>query len=741
MTSHTDRPAPVDHDLVDLSNDVVGVVLDVSRGVPTWWWWGAPVDHDRVWAGEGHRIAAQRPVPFGGLDVDVPLAVVPLHGDGSSARPGLLGHRHAGRDWAPRFQRSTVATHREPDGTQVLVHTGVDEVAGLVLITEVQVAAHGMVRLRASLTNDHQRRYMLDALSLSLPVPADACELLTLEGRWAREAHMVRERWRAGSRLIEHRGARPTQTRPPLMWAMTPGTGEWHGQVWAVHLAWAANHTLLAEQAPDGRRHVQAGELLHPGELCLEPGDTYTSPWVLGMWSGEGLTPASWGFHREVRSRAHHPGVDRPRSVIVSTWEAGYFDHDATRLQALADAAAQVGCERFVLDDGWFGSRRDDRRGLGDWVVSTEAHPDGLESLFDAVRARGMSVGLWVEPEMVNPDSDLFRAHPDWVLGTPGYEPVLARHQLVLDLTRSEVREHLFQRLSALIEALGVTWLKWDMNRDHVAASLASGAAGTHHQTLALHALWADLRSRFPELEIESCASGGGRADLATLCHTVRVWASDCNDPVERQRIQRGWSLLLPPEVIGAHIGPPRAHTTGRPTTLAFRAITALFGHLGVEWDLGRATDEERAALAEVIALHRRFRPLLHGGDAVRFDLATPVEGPDDPDTVAQGVYAPDRREALVAWVQLRTSATLVPPRWRLPGLRHQTRYAVRWLPLPGDVRGPAHGLPPWMATDPAEPVVLSGEALATWGLQPPVLWPEQGILVHLEAVGEVLGP
>lgn len=723
--------------IIDLSNASVGVVVDTSGGVPVLRHWGAPLGRPGgITTWESSLAAAlDPPVPFGGLDVLTPLTVVPLHGEGTSARPGLSGHRHGGRDWAPRFERRSSTVHHTPEGISVLHHEGVDTTAGLILATSLEVAPHGVMRLRAAVTNDHPRRYLVGGLSVSVPVPAHAVELLTLSGRWTREMQIQRERWEYGTRLIEHRGARPTATRPPVMWAMTAGAGEWSGQVWAVQLAWSANHLLAGDVTVEGHRYLQAGELLHPGEICLEPGDTYTTPWVVAMWSGEGLTPASWGFHREVRSRPHHPGVDRPRPVLVSTWEAGYFDQDPQRLRQLAQRAVEVGGERFVLDDGWFGTRRDDRHGLGDWEVSPEVHPEGLAPLFDDLRSRGLDIGLWVEPEMVNPDSDLFRAHPDWVLATPGYEAVTGRHQLVLDLTRPEVFDHLLERLSRLIAELGLVWLKWDMNRDHVASSLAGGAAGTHAQTLAVYALLDTLRDRFPHVDIETCASGGGRGDLAMLERAVRVWASDCNDPVERQRIQQGWSLLLPPEVTGAHIGPPRAHTTGRRSSLGFRALTAMFGHMGVEWDLTTARADELADLAEVIALHRRFRPLIHGGDWVRFDTEPPSTGAHDPAVVAHGVYSPDRREALVAWIQLRTSSTSVPAPWHLPGLNPEQRYAVRLVALPGGLPGLAAHQPAWLTAPQNDPVVLSGDELAVWGLQPPVLWPEHGVLVHLEAV------
>jgi alpha-galactosidase len=416
--------------------------------------------------------------------------------------------------------------------------------------------------------------------------------------------------------------------------------------------------------------------------------------------------------------------------VLLNTWEAVYFDHDAERLHRLAEAAAAVGIERFVLDDGWFGSRRDDRRGLGDWWVSPEAHPDGLTPLIAHVRALGMEFGIWVEPEMVNPDSDLYRAHPEWSLVAPGYEPVLGRQQLVLDLARPDAYAHILGQLDALLSAHDIAFVKWDMNRSLVQGSGADGAAGTHAQTLALYRLFDELRARHPGVEFESCASGGGRMDHEILSRTERVWTSDCNDALERQMIQRGASMLLPPEVMGAHIGPPQAHTTGRRHGLGFRAATALFGHLGVEWNLLDLDDTERAALAAVIAVHRRFRALLHGGDAVRFDLAAngPGEGDGLPAAVAHGVYATDRREAVVCFAQLRSAMSLTPPPLRLPGLDPTRRYHVQHVPLPGGLPGPQRQPPRWLAAG----VELTGAQLAVHGLQPPVLWPEQAMLLHL---------
>ncbi len=502
------------------------------------------------------------------------------------------------------------------------------------------------------------------------------------------------------------------------MFAGEPGFGEWHGEVWGVHVAWSGNHRMLADCMPDGRRYVQGGELLHPGEICLEPGESYDAPSIVATYSADGLTPASWGFHRSLRALDVHPDTARP--VLLNTWEAVYFDHSTQRLQELASSAAALGIERFVLDDGWFGARRDDHRGLGDWWVSPEVYPDGLGPLIAHVRSLGMEFGIWVEPEMVNPDSDLFRAHPEWALVTEGYPPVLGRRQLVLNLAHPDAFAHVLGQLDALLRDHEVQYVKWDMNRNHVQGSGSDGAAGTHAQTLAFYALLDTLRSRHPDVEFESCASGGGRIDLEVLRRAERVWTSDCNDPLERQTIQWGATMLLPAEVMGAHIGPTRSHTTGRMHSLAFRAVTAFFGHLGVEWNVLGLSDDEREQLAAVVALHQRFRPLLHSGDGVRFD---PVLNGQQPSSHAYGVYAVDRREALVAHVQLTSGMSLVPPPLRLPGLLPDTSYRVTQVPLPGS-----------NLVLPASELTLTGRQLAVHGIQLPRQHPESGLLLHLVA-------
>ena len=700
--------------MIHLTGRTSDVLIDVSTGTPVIAYWGAPLaasdDTDAI------AVAIARPLVHGSADVVSALSVVPEHGSGHAGRPGLLGHRRRGAAWAPRFRAPSDGPGHRLDGNRLMVSVA-DEIAELRLDLTFELD-HTLV-VAAELTNTSaDERYLLDALTISLPIPQHATEIGSFSGRWTREFHPVRIPWPHGAVTAENRRGRTSHEQPPLVFAGSSGFGEWHGSVWGAHLAWSGNHSMLAERLPDGRRYLQLGELLHPGELSLEPGESYRTPDVIAVHSDAGLTAATQQFHRHLRARTTHP--DSPRPVLVNTWEAVYFDHDLDTLRALADRAARVGVERFVLDDGWFGSRRDDTSGLGDWVVSTEAHPLGLGPLIDHVRSLGMEFGIWVEPEMINPDSDLYRAHPDWALTTDGYEPVLSRNQLVLDLARDDAFDHILRQLDALLSDHEIAYVKWDMNRDHTGASGADGAAGTHAQTLALYRLLDELRRRHPAVEIESCSSGGGRIDHEILRRTERVWTSDCNDALERQTIQRGASMLIPPELMGAHIGPERSHTTGRPHDLAFRAATALFGHLGVEWNLLSLSETELAALAEAIALHQQFRPLLHGGDAVRFDT--------EPAYVAHGVYAADHSEALVSFATVATAASLTPPPLLMPGLDPSRPYRVVRLRLPGERRGPGRTEPTWCANG----VTLSGASLASIGLQLPAMHPETAVLIHV---------
>ena len=340
--------------------------------------------------------------------------------------------------------------------------------------------------------------------------------------------------------------------------------------------------------------------------------------------AGDGLDGLAASWHTWQRSLPTHP-PEQP--VLLNVWEAVFFDHDLSRLQGIAERAARVGVERFVLDDGWFRHRRDDTAGLGDWWVDESVWPDGLDPLIDHVRGLGMQFGLWFEPEMVNPESDLFREHPDWILSVGHREPMLERDQMVLDLTRPEVRHYLLERVSAVLTEHPIDFVKWDHNRDLLEAGSGHrrGAPAVHEQTLAFYDLLDTLRAAHPAVQWESCASGGGRIDFGVLEKVQRFWGSDMTDALSRQQIQRWTTQLLAPELIGAHVSSPVSHTTGRHLSLDFRAATALFCSFGIEWDLLEADDEDLDRLAAWVARHRRFRPLLHSGRTIRPPSSDPA--------------------------------------------------------------------------------------------------------------------
>jgi alpha-galactosidase len=692
------------------------LVLDAGRGpggpLPAVLHWGA--DLGEGLDGDALVRALAPAVALSAVELPVPRRLLPMPADGWRLRPGLVGARADGSDWSPRFLVTALEA-----GPARLELEAADPDAGLGLAVSLVLHPSGVLELRQRLVNTGDGAYQVGQLAGTLPLPDRAQELLDLTGRWCRERAPQRHPLPHGAWVREGRHGRTGHDAPLVLAAGTPGFGFRAGEVWAAHLAWSGDGVHWAERNPDGHAGLGVAELLAPGEVVLGPGEEYSAPPLLAVHSAAGLDGVSAAYHRYLRDRPGHPR--RPRPVVLNTWEAVYFDHRLERLAGLAETAARLGVERFVLDDGWFRHRRNDSAGLGDWYVDEGVWPAGLKPLIDHVRALGMEFGLWVEPEMVNLDSDLYRAHPDWVLSAPGRLPPPWRHQQVLDLANPDCFVYLLERLDALLGGHEIAFLKWDHNRDLIEAGHA-GRPGVHAQTLAVYRLLDELRRRHPGVEIESCASGGGRVDLGILARTDRIWASDTNDALERQHIQRWTQQLVPPELVGSHVGPPRSHTTGRTHDLGFRVATALFGHFGIEWDVGAASAAEQQALAEAIALYRRLRALLHGGEVVRADHP-------DPAALLHGVVAPDRAEAVFAYVQLAASATETPGPARLPGLDPDRAYRVTPLEVAGGPDTKHRAGPAWYQ---AGGVILSGRALAEAGVQLPVLRPEQALLLQL---------
>ncbi|MCW2792377.1 MAG: glycoside hydrolase clan [Nocardioides sp.] len=653
---------------------------------------------------------------------------MPLLGEHAHARytrPHLRGHRlgaepgTAGRAWTTRFVTDGI----EATDTRLRI-TAADPAAGLSLLLELESVPGGSLRGRATVTNDDPAPYVVDGLEVVLPVEDRLVEVLDLTGRHERERSPQRHDLTDGLWLREGRGGRPGLDAASLVVVGTPGFSFTRGDVVGVHVAWSGNSVLRVERDAASGTTVGGGEHLMPGEVVLGQGESYASPWVFFGAADDGLDGLAASWHAWQRSLPAHPGT---QPVVLNVWEAVYFDHDLARLQSIADRAAAVGVELFVLDDGWFRHRRDDTAGLGDWWVDETVWPEGLTPLIEHVRGLGMQFGLWFEPEMVHPDSDLFREHPDWILSAgPHRMPREHRQQQVLDLTRPEVFDFLLERVSAILTAHPVDYVKWDHNRDLLEAGSGArdGAPAAHEQAVAFHRLLDALRTAFPDVAWESCASGGGRIDFSVLERVQRVWTSDMTDALARQEIQRWSTQLVAPEYLGAHVSSTTSHTTGRTLPIDFRGATALFGSFGIEWDLTRADEAELTALAGWVERYRRFRGLLHSGRVVRPEST-------DPAVLLHGVVAPDRSEALLAHVQLDESAHNRGVSVQVPGLDPGAAYRLRWE---GPVSRTAVSMSaPLPEAGPTAGVEVTGRVLAERGFWMPRRRPETVTLVHLE--------
>ncbi|WP_115788217.1 alpha-galactosidase [Arthrobacter silvisoli] len=685
------------------------------------------------------------PVPHSALDTPVIGGLLPQASSGWLGRPGLRGQRSEAGVPGFAFSPALRVVSAEHDGGNTAVVLQADPEAGIEVRTTIRLNRGGLLELSHTLTNTGETPYQLDELGLVLPVPGNAVELLDLTGRWCRENHPQRHRIAQGTWVRSGRHGRTGHDSSLLVAAGTEGFGNRSGRVWAVHFGWSGNHEQYLDTIGDGRRMLGAAELLGSGELVLAPGAEYTTPVLYAAYSDHGLDGVTERFYDWFRARPQHVatqgsagGSGKARPVVLNTWEAVYFDHRIEPLIELAESAAELGVERFVLDDGWFRGRRGDHAGLGDWYVDETVWPEGLTPLIDAVTSRGMEFGLWVEPEMVNLDSDIARAHPEWVVGPAaashkdgGRLPLEWRNQHIIDLANPQAWQYIYDRIDALLSENNIAYLKWDQNRD-LTEHGHRGRPSVHEQTLAAYRLFDALKAAHPQVEIESCSSGGARVDLGILQRTDRVWASDCNDALERQTIQRWTQAVLPPELVGAHVGPTQSHTTGRMHSISFRAITALFGHFGMEWDIRQATEHDRAVLRRAITIYKEHRGLLHSGVRVNADLG-------EPKLRLHGVVAQDRSEALYAAVVLASLAAEMPGRVGLPGLDPERTYRVE------AVMPTSEDLPTAADSDADSPFVqiappawldggltASGRFLAEVGLPLPVLRPEHALLLKV---------
>ncbi len=697
---------------LELSAAGVQLIVDVSAGTPSILHWG----HYLGDLGESPDLLkiVQEGVPHADLDNPQNPGVWRENARGFLGRPAVQGHRN-GQDWSQLFEVTNVQK-----SDSALRVTSQDSQAGLGVSIEFKITPQGVLLITQEIQNLGQETYSLNELTTWFPLPDQAVETMDFTGRWVKERQPQRREIQVGTWAREIREGRSGHDYTIVQLAMTAGANYQAGEVWSLGLLWSGNTRHLVERQPTGRTTFGAGELLQPGEIILESGQKYVAPTVAATYSDSGIDGISDRIYRWLRARAEHPTNVRPRPLTLNVWEAVYFDHNLEKLTQLADVAKEIGVERFVLDDGWFGARRNDHAGLGDWVVSDAVWPNGLKPLSDMLEARGIEFGLWFEGEMVNPNSDVYRAHPEWIFHVGNRIPPEARHQQVLDLTHEGAYNHVLNQVSDVLASCKISYIKWDHNRVLTEAAHL-GKAAVREQTFAIYRLFDELKSRFPGLEIESCSSGGGRVDLGMVMHADRFWTSDCNDALERQYIQRYTQIAIPPEMLGSHVGPTHSHTTHRVHHISFRAISALFGHAGIEWDITEATTEEREALKSWASYYKANRELLHSGRMTR------IEHMDDTAFV-HGVVAQDKSKAIFAYVALRAMKGTKPAAFRIVGLLPDAKYKVNLVEPAGTSKYIHQQLPKWL-----DGVVLTGATLERIGLRPPILAPENAILIEVE--------
>lgn len=503
-------------------------------------------------------------------------------------------------------------------------------------------------------------------------------EMLTLHGSWARERQMERRSIAYGKQSVSSlRGESSHQDHPFMAW-MTKGSNQASGDVYGMHFVYSGNFIAQIEKSQFDSIRAVMGIHSEGFEWLLTPGDSFTAPEVVLTYSHSGLGTMTRNLHdfyrgHLIRSKYLH----QKRPVLINNWEATYFDFDTDKLLAIAKSAAEHGIEMLVMDDGWFGHRNDDATSLGDWFVNENKIKGGLKHLVDEVNKLGLKFGIWMEPEMISPDSELYRKHPDWAFAVPERTATLSRNQYVLDLSRKEVRDYVYECVHNVISSANIEYVKWDMNRqltDIGSVEFTGDRQGelAHRYVLGVYELQERLVNDFPDLLLENCSGGGARFDPGMLYYSPQIWCSDDTDAIERLSIQEGTELIYPLSTMGAHVSDCPNHTVGRTTPFMTRAHVALAGTFGYELDITKISDEERMVIPEQVALYHKYNDLVREGDYYR--IASYREN---------GLYdcwmvvAKDKSEALVTYVQVLGKPNVHSRKIKLLGLDEAADYRL----------------------------------------------------------------
>nr|WP_254899039.1 alpha-galactosidase [Thalassococcus arenae] len=647
--------------------------------------------------------ASRLDVTGGMLDENPDLTLCPEATRSFPGQPGLILRDAGGTPLLPKF---CYDSHDDSDGLR-LRYTDTTNGLALVFSFALDPETHIITAQTRLETESPVHLHWLAAPVVPAPQLSD--EMIDFAGRWCGEFQMHRTAWSPGMRYRENRTGRTGHEHFPGLLIPCRGATNTQGEVYGFHYGWSGGHRMIAEELPDGRRQIQWG---HAARMETEAQTAFETAPLYMVYSNDGLNGCAVAFQRHARDRiVTWPRPGTPRPVHYNCWEAVYFDHNVAVLKDIASRAADLGAERFVLDDGWFGMRDDDTRSLSDWQVDPRKYPDGLHPLIDHVHGLGMSFGIWFEPEMINPDSDLHRAHPDWALGSE--DQTLGRQQKALNMALPAVRAFLYDRMSAILRDHPIDYIKWDHNRVLPMPDAA--------QTRGSYALIDRLRAEFPHVEIESCASGGGRIDFGILKRTQRVWLSDSNDAIERLRIQHNAALFLPSVVTGSHVGPRECHTSGRVIDISMRAWVAAQRHMGFEMDPRELDDREAAVLREVTTWWKTNRDWMEGADILRLDAA-------DPAVLAEQQLCRTGDRFVVFAGKQDTSGQIAPRPLRLTRLSPDAMYRVRLLN-----RGSAHALSRGTPALKSDDITVSGAWLMNRGLTlpwsfPATIWVLEGI-------------
>ncbi|MDO7907267.1 alpha-galactosidase [Paenibacillus sp. JX-17] len=654
-------------------------------------------DHDLSWLTNRVERASFSPNPVNEdrtISLDTLPQELPVYGTSDFRHPAVQIRQHNGSTITEftykgyRIVKGKPAleglpsTYVEQEDEAVTLYVELqDQVAGV----EIELAytvfePYDAITRSMKISNTGQASVeILRALSAAVDFPHAQFDWLQLSGAWTRERDMFRRPLTPGTVSVESRRGASGHQQNPFAALMAPGTDEDHGEVYGFSLVYSGSFVAQAEVDQFGTTRLSAG--INPFDFGwqLPAGASFQTPEVVMVYTDKGLSGMSHTYHRLYRERlARGKFRDEVRPVLVNNWEATYFQFNAEKIESIATAGKELGIELFVLDDGWFGHRDNDDSSLGDWVVDFNKLPNGLDDLVNRITSQGMGFGLWFEPEMISPDSDLYREHPDWCLHVPDRRRTQGRQQLVLDFSRQDVRDEIVRMMTAILGSAPITYVKWDMNRNMTEIGSAllkpeNQRETAHRYMLGLYEVMERVTTSFPDILFESCSGGGGRFDPGMLYYMPQTWTSDNTDAVSRLRIQYGTSLVYPVSSMGSHVSAVPNHQVGRSTSLQTRGLVAMSGNFGYELDLTHFTEDERQIVRDQVSLYKEIRGLVQFGTFHR--LVSPFEGQGR--EAAWMFVAADESEAIVFYFRVLAEPNSPLRRLKLKGLDPQADYSI----------------------------------------------------------------